>query len=61
VVALGEAVEDVDPLFLGTLAEALDYVAAHDAAWRRQVCIWTEGRIYGSDEFAALADRLRRA
>ena len=55
VIAIGEAVQGVDPLFLGTLKAALDFALARGAPYREQVAIWTETSVYASRDFAALA------
>lgn len=50
VIVIGTPVEENDALFEGSLADARDFVRALPPEERADVSIFTEGRIYGSDE-----------
>ena len=54
IVAIGEPVQGVDPLYTGTLHAMLEEAWRHDAAWRAEIVIWTEDRVYGAADIEAL-------
>ncbi len=54
VIANGEAVEGVDPLFVGHFRGAVDYVLAMPQELRGKFDIWTNGRIYDASDFARI-------
>lgn len=60
VLAQGEPV-DGDPLFVGPAAEAFDWVLAHPPAFRAELILWTQGRVYGPAEFDAMLAARDRA
>lgn len=50
VVVNGEPVEGVDPLFIGSFAEARDYVLALSPEEQAEVSVFTPGRIYSAQD-----------
>lgn len=54
IVAIGEPVEGVDPLYTGTLHAMFEEAWRHDAEWLAEIVIWTEDRVYGGDEIEAM-------
>jgi hypothetical protein len=50
VVLSGEPVEGNDPLFVGPIHDAVDYVLARPVDQQKEMEIWTPGRVYSPDE-----------
>jgi hypothetical protein len=54
IVAIGDPVESAEPLYTGTLHAMLEEAWSHDAAWVAEIVIWTEDRVYGPADIAAM-------
>lgn len=55
VVLTGEPVEGTDPLFVGHIHDAVDFVFTLPPEDRETVNIWTSGRVYGPRDFERIA------
>lgn len=53
VVVSGEPVEGSDPLFVGSLDAAREFVAGLSNAQRAEIAIWTEDQVYSPDSLGA--------
>jgi len=54
VVAIGEDVEGLDPISVGSLADCAMTISEMAPDQQAGVCIWTEQRIYTAEEALAL-------
>jgi hypothetical protein len=54
VIVVGEPVDGVDPLFLGSFDACLEEVWAQEPDARSELCIWTDARVYSASEIEAL-------